>query len=354
MKKNILLVATGSVALEKFKHTYKLLSAFFNIKIIASKYALENFEFSSDIKIEIEETKLNTFPLHITHAKWADQIVVIPATANTIAKFHQGIADSQILSTLIAARQPIIFVPAMNTHMYSSLIERNIITELSNMGHIFIGPCVGMLKEKEVGMGRMIEPEDIAKTITNFMIPKQAKKILISAGASKIYIDPIRYITNGATGNFAQLISNELRLLGHHVEILNISSYTNQEVINIIRKAKIDIYISTAAFADFDVLKYSNSKIKKGSISNIELKNNIDVLKELSSDDLEIYGFKLDDDKNNAIKKMIDLDLKGILWNKLYAINSNNITGAIILKNKELEFVHETKENVAKFFAKEI
>lgn len=355
MKKKILIIATGSVAIEKLEKTYKLLKEKFCIKVVVSDYTLKNFEFSSKIKIENISKKLNTFPKHIELAKWADQILVIPASANTLSKFNAGIADSIHLTILLAARQPIIFVPAMNSYMYKSLNDRNIINNLANLGHMFIGPEIGMLKEGEIGIGRMTEPKEIAHYLENFLYTKKIrKKILISIGASKKYIDPIRYITNDATGQLGRFIANELRMQGHYVETIDIKNLTNEEVLEKIRNKKMDIYISTAAFSDFKPQIISKTKIKKGTISEIKLKNDIDVLSNLDTNKIKIYAFKLSNTEEEAIKKMISFNLAGIIWNKIPAMGNCKISGCIILKNKKINFNNSTKISVAKIIAKEI
>ena len=351
--KNLLLIATGSVAIEKFKKVFLLLNGKYNVKVVISKYVKDNFDFWNDIHTEDENLKLNTYPTHIKLAKWADLIVVIPATANTIAKFNAGIADNFVATILLAARQKILFIPAMNTYMFNSLIERGIISDLSNLGHMFLGPYVGMLREEEIGMGRMAEPEDIFNTINN-ILTQNKKTILITLGASKVYIDPLRYITNGATGTFGNLIATELRLFGHKTIILDISNMSNIEVLERIKNTYFDIYISNAAFADFDIKDFSKTKIKKGLINSIELKSNVDVLIEATKLKKDIYAFKLDNKKDNAIKKMQDLKLKGIIWNKIPATGNNLITGSLILKNKEIKFDSILKNKAAKIIAEVI
>ena len=352
--KNILLIATGSVAIEKFERIFLLLKEKYNIKIVVSEYVRTNFDFKNQIPIEKIKYKLNTYPQHIELVKWAHLIVVVPATANTIAKFNAGIADNFITTILIAARQKILFVPAMNTYMYKSLQERKIISNLSNYGHMFLGPYVGILKEKEVGLGRMAEPEEIFSVINNILKNNTRKKILVSLGASKVYIDPIRYITNKATGSFGSLISKELRMLGQDVEILNVSDISNQKALEIIKNTKFDTYISTAAFADYDVVHFSDNKIKKSSMQSIKLKDNVDVLYELSKFKFDIYGFKLDNEKQNAIAKMDKLKLKGIIWNKIPATGFNKITGSLIMQENEIHFKNTSKNEAAKIIAKAI
>ncbi|NQZ66264.1 MAG: hypothetical protein HRT99_03555 [Mycoplasmatales bacterium] len=346
--KKILLVATGSVAVEKFKKVHDLLKKDFTIRVIATKYVRENYSDWKGIKVEEEISDLGTFPLHIEHASWADLILVVPATANTISKFNAGIADNQVLSTLIAARQPIIFVPAMNTYMYEALNERGIINNLKKFGHMFIGPTTGMLREGTIGMGRMIEPEEIFSIIKNYF-NNQGKKILISYGASKIYIDPIRFITNDSTGQTAKLLENELRLLGHSVEMIDVSKYSNQELIDEIKKKDFEIYISPAAIADYDVKNPSKTKIKKNTISEIKIENNLDVIEEISKlKNKKIIAFKLDNDKNNALKKMKKLNLHGIIWNKLGSMGNSKVTGAIMINGNEKEFKNLEKSELVK------
>lgn len=353
--KNILVVATGSVAVIKTKKLIDLLSSDFNIRVIASDYVQQNFVDVDKLNIEKEDKNLSSFPLHIEESKWADLIVVAPASANTLSKFNAGIADNHVLSTLIAARNKILFAPAMNTYMYKALEERKVISSLSNMGHMFIGPETGVLREGESGLGRMSEPEDIAIAVRNILSDKKKKKVVISSGASKVYLDPVRYITNGSTGTFAKLIEKELKLKGYDVQNIDIGKFTNKEFADHLKTLEFDTYISTAAFADFDTNK-SNDKIKKGSIDHIELFNNLDVLTEIRNNfnDKEIIGFKLDNEKNNAIKKMTNLNLNGILWNKIGAMGSDKISGAFILKDKEIEFEDLEKYKVAKIIAEVI
>lgn len=342
--KNILLVATGSVAIEKFKKIYDLLGLSFNIKVITTQFVMENFDQWKDILIEQENTKLNTFPSHIKHALWADLIIVVPATANTLSKFNAGIADNQALSTLMAARQPIIFIPAMNTLMYDSLIKRGIIENLKKLGHMFIGPIYGQLREGIKALGRMVEPEEINSIIKNFF-NKNKKEVLIVYGASKVYIDPIRYITNGSSGTMARLIESELKIRGHNVQMINVGEFSNEELIKEIKKRNFEYYITPAALADYDLAYFNNKKIRKNTIKSIELINNKDVLEEVSKMNKKIIAFKLDDDQEKAINKFEKYKLFAIIWNKLDSIGMGSITGSIITKEKKENF-YQCKKNV--------
>lgn len=353
--KKILVVATGSVAVIKTKKLIDLLRSSFDVKVITSDYVKQNFNKYEELNALEEKPSLDSFPLHIELAKWADLIVVAPASANTLAKFNAGIADNFALTTLLAARSKILFAPAMNTFMYEAILERNIISQLSNLGHMFIGPNSGVLREGESGLGRMSEPDEIFETIKNITSDSPKKKVLISSGASRVHIDPVRYITNGSSGKFAKLIERELKLKGYEVKNVDISKCSNSEFIEYASNQEFDIYISAAAFADYDV-ETSQTKIKKNTIDSIKLLNNIDVLTSLKQKfPSKIFvGFKLDDDKQNAIDKMNKLGLDFMLWNKIGAMGNENISGALLFKEGEVSFENTSKQEVAKLLKEKL
>ena len=337
--KKILLAVTGSVAVIKIKELQKLLSKSYEVKTIVSEYVKENFDEVKELNYIDEEKNLSSFPKHIQLAKWSNLIVVAPATTNTISKFNNAIADNALLSTLIASRNPIIFAPAMNTYMYKSLVERGIIENISNIGHIFLGPVYGKLREGETGLGRMMEPRDIKKAIDNYFSPSK-EKVLIVNGSPKIYIDEIRYLSNSSTGKMGSLLANELRLKGFKVELLDISPFkSNDEILQEILKRDFSIYISPAAIPNFKTKK-TEGKIKSNDKVTIVLEKDIDVLTKIKElrPKAKIIAFKHDDDKNNAIKKMEKLNIDAIIWNKIGSMGNDKIEGEIIFKEKSIKF----------------
>ena len=352
--KKILVILSGSVAVVKSKKIIDLLKKDHEVKVVASDTVINNFKGIKDIELLKENPDLSSFPLHIELAKWADLILVAPASANTISKFNAGIADNFILSILLAARQSVIFVPAMNTFMYKALVERNIISSLENLGHLFIGPAVGQLAEGECGLGRMVEPIDISNKVNSYLNPKD-KTILIPYGASKVHIDNVRYITNHSTGTTGRLLINALKLEGYKVIGVDISKVSNKEFLEIAKDTNYDIYISPAAFADYLVDKV-DGKIKKNEVSSITLKDNIDIistLKELKPNKKYI-SFKLDDDKQRAIDKLSKFKLDLIIWNKINSFGNTNITGSIISKDKQEDFKDITKNELITKIVKSI
>ena len=351
MKKNILLVASGSVAVKKTHKLFNLLKKDFKVKVIATPYVKKNYKL--EMKIEEENKNLLSFPLHIKHAKWADLIVVAPASANTLVKFCYGLADNQVLSTLIAARTKILFAPAMNTFMYKALKKRKIINQISTMGNLFIGPNVGKLWEGENGLGRMSEPLEILKAIKNYLKGND-KKIVITNGASKVMIDPIRYISSNASGLMGKMLANELRLKGFNVKLIDVSNWSSEELINKLKKMQFDIYISVAAINNFKINKLE-TKIKKQDKLTLEFHKSVDVLSVISKLNKKIIAFKHDNIKENAIKKLKVTKGEFIVWNKIGSMGNNLISGAIIFKNgKEMPFEEIPKNELAKIIAQEI
>ena len=354
--KKLLVAATGSVAIVKLEKTLKLLEKHFEIKLIVSNYVLDNYPEIKKLNPIIEDTSLHSFPKHIEISKWADQILVLPATANTIAKYKAAIADNPLLSTLIAARQKLIFVPAMNTFMYKSLCERNIISDLERDGHLFIGPADGPLREGESGIGRMVEPEEIAEVMVNLAKPN-GKKVFIPYGASRVWIDDVRFITNNSTGTMARALAKHLRINGFEIEMVDVANYTNKELIEKANSTDFDIYISVAALADIDVDKI-DGKIKKDQVDSLKInfKKNVDVISAVreKNKDKKFVAFKYDEIKENAHKKLQALDLDMIVWNKIGSMGNSKVDGAIITKTNEVAYESKNKDEIAQEITKEL
>lgn len=353
--KKIGIIVTASVAIIKIKKLKDmLLSKGHEVIVIPTEKAFKYFrDIESLNPIKINEDLLEEVD-HISIVKKIDLFIVAPASANTISKFVNGICDNIALTALLATNKKIIFAPAMNNLMYEAILKRNHIETLENWGHYLIGPNVGFLREGDFAIGRMAEPEEIVELVTNiFQTKNQKRKIIVSYGASKIYLDPIRFISNDSSGLFGRLIIKELKMLGLEVESLNASHFSNEEILEKVKNY--DIYISSAALSDFKVDK-ALSKIKKNSISQIQLKNNIDVLSELkkTKPEIKILGFKLDEKIENALLKKAKLNLDGILYNEINSMKKSKITGSLIIGNRTIDFQNKAKYEIAKIIAKEI
>ena len=357
MKKNILVAVTGSIAIDKAVIAINKLQEQHNVRVIVSEYVEKNWPNIDKLEYEKIPTLLENNPDHILINDWADHVIVLPATANTISKFAAVIADTPFMSTLIAAQSKVIFVPAMNTHMYQRLIDSEIISKLESQGHFFIGPTVGKLKTGAIGLGRMLEPDEIVESI-NGIIDPNGKTVLVSYGASKVYIDDIRFITNGSSGEMGKSILRELRLKGFNPIPFEISELTNQEVFEYIKSTNFDVYISVAAFSDFKFDQRVEGKISKSENDslNITLTKNIDVLSLVRNEfpNKKIIGFKHDNNKEKAIKKLNDLSLDSIVWNTIGSMGKGNITGEIISSGDSIPFENIDKKQLAKMIVDNI
>src|SRR3954471_2446767 len=221
-ERNILLCVTGGIAVYKAAAlTSKLVQAGFNVKVILSESA-ERFVSSltfqvlsrNDVFTDTFDEKNSQVIAHIDLADWADLILVAPATANTIGKLANGIADNMITTTLLAATSPVWIAPAMNVHMYDHPAVKKNLAELAKFGCQFIEPSEGYLACGYVGKGRLEEPEKIVMLIQNYFNQQEHKKLtgktmIITAGPTREKIDPVRFISNHSTGKMGYALAEE-------------------------------------------------------------------------------------------------------------------------------------------------
>ena len=238
---------------------------------------------------------------HIELSREADAILIAPASAEFIAKLVHGRADD-LLSTLCLARNcPLLVAPAMNKQMWENPATQRNIVQLKDDGIAILGPDSGDQACGEIGLGRMLEAEDLLAEITAFFTPKllAGKRILITAGATLEMIDPVRAITNLSSGKMGYAIAQAALDMGAEVTLVsgatslaapknvkNISATTSDTMYQAVMRniSKQDIFIGVAAVADYSPAKPSTQKIKKGeSALTLELKRNKDILAEVAS-----------------------------------------------------------------------
>ncbi len=238
---------------------------------------------------------------HINLARWADKIIIAPATANSIAKFSYGFADDLLSTLYLAATCPIYVAPAMNQAMWNKAATQENITRLQKQGVSIIGPETGSQACGEKGFGRMSEPSDIL----NEIIKEDSLKILnnvnvlISAGPTREPLDPVRFITNRSSGKMGYALAEAADNMGANVTLISgpvsLTPLSNITLINVetaeqmhqavlSRADKNTIYIGTAAVADYSPLSISEEKIKKqADRSVIQLKKTKDILTEVAN-----------------------------------------------------------------------
>ena len=386
MKKasNVLIGVTGGVAAYKILELLRLfVKKGFKVKVVLTRSAEKFVTPFSFLSLGAEEvftddmqfSVINGSSIHLYISKWADVALVAPATADFIAKARAGIADNLLLTTLLAFTKTVLFAPAMNENMLIKPVTQNNIEALKSFGWEVIEPEEGYLANLEVGKGRLKEPEDIFEDILVALYPKplKGKRVLVTCGATKEFIDPVRFITNGSSGKMGIALAKVARRLG--AEVTLIYGDIREKLPNVMKKIRVtttedmfeavkgevennDILIMAAAPADYMPKEFSREKLPKKDNLILELQSTVDILKGIKDikGDRCFVGFALqtEDLIENAKKKLEEKGLDFIVANMPENIASDN--GKIVLiDNSGNTFEYEgNKEDVAEFILSKI
>jgi phosphopantothenoylcysteine decarboxylase / phosphopantothenate---cysteine ligase len=275
---------------------------------------------------------------HISLSRWADVVVVAPATANTISKLSTGSSDDLASTAILASDKDIFLTPAMNVRMWEHPSTKQNLNKLKSYGYRIIGPEIGDMACGEFGEGKMTAPEDIFRTIETYFseLNKNLKlKALVTAGPTQEYIDPVRFITNKSSGKQGYALAKSLAKRGFQTTL--ISGPTNLQVDNNINLIKVktanemlkatqenlpvDVAIFSAAVADFKVKEKEIVKIKKHDHLNLELEKNTDILNRISKHNSLrpklVIGFAAETNniQKNAKKKLVEKNCDWIIAN---------------------------------------
>ena len=299
---------------------------------------------------------------HISLSRWADLVVIAPATANTISKLAQGTTDDLASTVVLASDKDIILAPAMNVRMWEHPTTKANIKKLKEFGYKLIGPEVGDMACGEYGEGKMSDPLVIAEEIDKyFLTQKNNKKFkaLVTAGPTNEYIDPVRFITNKSSGKQGYELAKSLSKKGFDTTL--ISGPTNLEItkdINLIKvetademlvatqeNLPVDVAIFSAAVADFKINKKYENKIKKQENLNLNLEKNIDILNYVSNHNSMrpklVIGFAAETNEiyKNAEEKLnkknCDWIISNDVSNKNIGFNSDYNEVTIHYKNRD-------------------
>lgn len=306
----ILVHVTGSVAAFKAVTVVRLLQKqHHEVRVVMTKAAtrligpatfasLTHYPVLTDLWQTTQDGKIP----HIELADWADYSIVVPASADVIAKLANGLADDAVTTTLLATSTPVVVVPAMNTHMwYQKATQRNI-KQLQSDGKLILSPVNGQLAEGYQGTGRMPEPPEIVQFLMDIMTKENelaGKRVLISLGGTVSPLDPVRYIGNWSSGKMGWAIVKAALSMGAEVVVVagrtkvdlptNIARLqvkrvqTTQEMYTAIAEefSNCDVLIMAAAVADFQPAQVAQQKIKKRAdqtIITLELRPTVDIL----------------------------------------------------------------------------
>ena len=372
LKKKILIVICGGISAYKVLELIRSLKkkgAY--IKTILTKSAKEFVTPLSVTSLSQEKVYDDIFNVenesemdHISLSRWADLILVAPTTANTIAKISSGASDDLASTVILASDKNVYLVPAMNVRMWQHPSTKENLDILKNYSCKIIGPEIGEMACGEYGEGKMTEPVDIVNRINDYLltINKNKKlKALVTAGPTKEYIDPIRFITNKSSGKQGYELAKSLSRNGYqttlisgptnlkiHDEIKLIKVETTEQMFKETQKnLPVDVAIFSAAVADFKVVKKYDVKIKKRDELNIKLEKNVDILSYVSNHNSKrpklVIGFAAETNnlEDNAIEKLknknCDMIIANDVSNKSIGFDSDFNEVTIFYKNNKQE-----------------
>lgn len=314
---------------------------------------------------------------HVQLGLWADAMIIAPASASTIGKMANGVADNMLITTYLSMKAPVFVAPAMDLDMYAHPSTQKNLDTLRSYGNHIIEPGTGFLASKLEGKGRMEEPEKIIEVLDSFFQEQtdlKGKKILITAGPTYEKLDPVRFIGNYSSGKMGIALAEECACRGAEVELIcgPVSIKTTHPYIHRtdvesaaqMYKAATEAFpyanaaILCAAVADFTPANVADNKIKReGNKLTLELTPTQDIAKalgEMKKENQVMVGFALEtnDEENHAKEKLQKKNLDFIVLNSLqddgagFQHNTNKVT--LIEKAGEEKFPLKSKKEVAK------
>ena len=370
--KKILLIICGGIAAYKSLEIIRLLKKNgVTIKTILTKSGAEFVTPLSITSLSQSKVYQDLFNIkdeaemdHISLSRWADLILIAPATANTISKLANGNSDDLASTVTLASDKKIFIAPAMNVRMWNHLSTKQNIDKLKTFDYRLIGPVIGDMACGEYGEGKMSEPKEIINELESYFENLKINnklKAIVTAGPTNEYIDPIRFITNKSSGKQGYEIAKSLSKKGFDTTL--VSGPTNLEInenINLIKvetaeemfqatlnSLPADVAVFSAAVGDYKLKKTSTIKIKKQDKLDIELEKNVDILNYVSNHNFLrprlVVGFAAETNnlENYANKKLNEKNCDWIVandvTNKKIGFDSDFNEVSIFYKNKETD-----------------
>lgn len=325
---------------------------------------------------------------HIELARWADIILIAPATANTLARLASGIADDLLTTVCLASRAAVVVAPAMNSVMWEHPATQSNLELLSSRGVNVLGPGVGSQACGEVGAGRLLEPDEIVRTLVDdfFNLPADSLvsaesgahttlmsgvSLLITAGPTREAIDPVRFISNHSSGKMGFALARAAASAGAEVTLVagpvnletpdqvtrvDVASAMEMHAEVLSRASSCDIFISVAAVADYRVAEIKNSKIKKTSDDmTLALTRNPDILADVAShrDKPFCVGFAAETEelkkyaRGKLCRKNLDMIVANLVGGKTGFNSDTNAVEVYWAESGEATFSARKKESLA-------
>ena len=379
--KKVLLIICGGIAAYKSLELIRILRKNNNkIKTVLTKSGKEFVTPLSITSLSNEKVYTDIFDYkseseidHISLSRWADVILIAPATANTISKISNGLADDLASTLVLASNKKIFIAPAMNVRMWEHKTNKENIKRLSEFGYRFIGPEIGDMACGEYGEGKMSEPEKIFDSLDKYfknIEDNKRKKVLVTAGPTRENIDPVRFISNYSSGKQGYEIARAFSENGFETTLItgptNLKMPENVRCIEVIsgdqmlnetiKNLPVDIAVFTAAVSDFKIKRYSGSKIKKTENLELSLEKNIDILSYVSKHNSLrpkiVIGFSAEtnDLEINSLKKLNSKNCDWMIANdvskKDIGFNADDNEVSIFYKNKSSEKISKMSKSL--------
>lgn len=380
--KKILLGITGSIAAYKAPEVIRLLKANnADVRVVITAGANQ---FVTEMTLQtLSEHPVFTAHLdvnsemsmsHIKLARWADLILIAPATAHCIAKLAAGFADDLLTTICLATQTPIAIAPAMNVAMWENAATQNNVQLLKNRNVKFFGPADGLQACGETGEGRMLEPDFILREIENTFYQKRLskKRIIVTAGPTQEPIDPVRYLSNHSSGKMGYAIAETAAAEG--ADVILISGPTALSTSNQIKKINVtsaeqmfnavmenvthcDIFIGAAAVCDYKISHFQSQKIKKSnSTMHLRLEPTLDILSAISKITPKPYtvGFAAETEnllmhaKQKLHNKNVDMIIANLVGKEKGFNSDYNEATVVTATEKEMHLSYKTKKQLAK------
>ncbi len=389
--KKILLVICGGIAAYKSLELIRILKkCSCQIKTILTEGGKEFITPLSISSLSNEKVYTDLFDFkneaemdHISLSRWADIILFAPATANKIAQLSNGLAEDLATTVALASDKMIFLAPAMNVRMWENKITKTNLKKLIGAGYKVIGPDIGEMACGEYGEGKFSDPLGISKIINSYFKELEENKnfkALITAGPTREYIDPVRFITNRSSGKQGYAIAEELQKNGFETTLIsgptNLKSPEGVRMLNVnsademyektIENLPVDVAIFTAAVSDFRAKQINIDKIKKEKFEKIEIVKTKDILDYTSKHNKLrpklVIGFAAETSNldKNSMKKLVEKNCDWIIANdvsnKEIGFDSEYNEVKIFQRNKpNIENISiTTKEMIAKKLVEKI
>ncbi|MBC9913638.1 bifunctional phosphopantothenoylcysteine decarboxylase/phosphopantothenate--cysteine ligase CoaBC [Chitinophaga varians] len=386
--KKILLGVSGSIAAYKAATLIRLLvKEGALVKVVMTPAAADfitplTLATLSKNEVPLHISDHNSWNNHVMLGRWADVMLIAPASANTIAKMANGLCDNLLLATYLSATCPVLYAPAMDEDMWKHPATRANVARLREYGHTQIPVAAGELASGLVGEGRMAEPENIVALLRRHFSqvagarkPLDGKIAVVTAGPTIEHIDPVRYISNHSSGKMGIAIAEALADAGAQVKLVlgPTNQTTHHSGIDIIPVQSADdmfrsviavyplsdIVVAAAAVADYRPAQVADKKIKKGEDKfSIALEKTHDILRTLGNNkgpQQLLVGFSLEtnNEREYALKKLRDKNLDMIVMNSLadpgagFNYDTNKVT-LFDNRGKERDIPLKSKQEVAR------